>query len=256
MPLQAIRAALRVHLRNTLARPLFQIMILVQPITMALLTYYVYGKYSDTASFFVVLGSGMSGMWMATAFSSAGDLGRERTYGTIQSVLISDVPLWLVSAGRALGALVLSVIPVVVSVFFSIFVLGLTLPADLSVPGLMIGLAVFGIGCHSFGLLLGNLFLLSRRTAVLQNFLEWPLIIASGVLFPVTALPEALRWLSAVLPMRWAAQATEQSFSTGVIPWHLLALAVGFSAVFFAAAVALFQTTERRIRVTGSLEVI
>jgi hypothetical protein len=86
MILRALVAAGRVHLRNTLARPLFQVMIVVQPVAMVLLTHYVYGgEGAARTSFFVVLGSGLAGMWMATAFSSAGDLGRERGYGMVNT---------------------------------------------------------------------------------------------------------------------------------------------------------------------------
>ncbi|RKN04257.1 ABC transporter permease [Streptomyces radicis] len=231
-------------------------MLFVQPFTMVLLTHYVYGHAGSGASFYVMFGSGMSGMWVATAFSSAGDLGRERGYGTIQPVLASGVPLWVVSAGRACGALALSVVPVVTSTLASVFVFRTPVPDELSVVGMLLGVAAFGIGCHSFGLVLGHLFLLSRRTVVLQNFLEWPLIIVSGVIVPLTALPTGVRWFSAVLPMRWGTEAAERSFSEGVIPWPLLGAAVGIAAIYFAAAVALSHAIERRVRTTAGLEVI
>jgi ABC-2 type transport system permease protein len=257
MILRALVAAGRVHLRNTLARPLFQVMIVVQPVAMVLLTHYVYGgEGAARTSFFVVLGSGLAGMWMATAFSSAGDLGRERGYGTIQPVLLADVPLWVVSAGRALGALALSVVPVVVSVVVSVGVLGTALPERISVPGVLVGVAAFGVGCHAFGVLLGNLFILSRRTAVLQNLLEWPLLTVSGVLFPVTALPATVAAVSAVLPMRWGAETAWYAYNDGVLRWSSLGLALAIAAGHLLVAAMLFGVVERRIRVTASLELV
>ncbi|QSB16736.1 ABC transporter permease [Natronosporangium hydrolyticum] len=254
MPHQAVVASMRVHLVNTLARPIFQVMLLIQPITMVLLTYYVYGRVDGAGAFYVVLGSGMAGMWVATAFSSAGDLGRERRYGTILPVLLADASLWLVSAGRAMGALVLSLIPIVISSVAAVLLFGVPLPGDLSVPWVLVGIAVYGLACHSFGLLLGTLFLLSRRTTVLQNFLEWPLLVASGVLFPVTALPAGAQGATAVVPMRWAAQATEQAFTTGTLDLRALGLALSSAGIALAAAVVLFRVIERRVRVTASLE--
>lgn len=256
MFIHAAIASLRVHLRNTLARPLFQVILFAQPIAMALLTYYVYRRPSGGPSFYVVLGSGMSGMWVATAFSSANDLSRERMYGTIQPVLLADIPLWVVSAGRAFGALLLSVIPIVVSIVFSTCIFGISVLNNIFVPDVIFSIAAFGIACHSLGLALSNFFLLSRRTSVLQNFLEWPVLIVSGVVFPTATLPRGLQWLSAMLPMRWAAESAARSFSTAAISWDLLALAIGLSAVYFTSAVALLGTIERRVRSTGSLELV
>ena len=253
--LRAALSSLRVHLRTTLVRPLYQVMILIQPIVIATLTYYVYRGSSPDNSFYVILGSGMSGMWMATAFSSAGDIGRERNTGTIHPVLLAPTPIWLVFAGRTLGALLLSAIPVGVSVTFSVLVFGVRFPADASAAGLVIAVVAFGLSCHGFGLLLSNLFMLSRRTVVLQNFLEWPLLIASGVILPVSALPVAFRWFAAILPMRWGAEAASRAYDGGGIAWGPIGLALGITAVYVAASVALWSRIERRIRVTASLEV-
>lgn len=255
MSLRAATASLRIQLSNTLARPIFQVLIIVEPMMMAVLAYFVRDPSDTSARFSVVLGSGLSGMWVATAFSSAGDLERERFQGTIPAMLLSATPLWLLSAGRAAGALVLSVIPVAVSLLFSALALRVEPPPGASAGGLLVSVATFGLGCHCFGLLLSHLFLLSRRTTVLQNFLEWPLLIASGVIFPITALPQGVQWLAAALPMRWAAEAAARSFTAGGLPARPLAVAVALAGAYLALAIALSGAIERRVRVTASLEV-
>lgn len=248
--------ALRVHLKNTAVRRLFQVMIFIQPLMIALLTYAIYDTEDPAGRFFVVIGSGLAGMWVATAFSSAGDLERERAYGTIQHVILSPAPLWLISAARALGALILSIVPVVVSLLFSLVVLRLGPPPHASYGGILLGILAFGLGCHALGLLLSHLFLLSRRTAVLQNFLEWPLLIASGVSFPVSVLPGPIQGLAAVLPMRWAAEVASRAYATGEIAWSLLGLSVLLAVGYGALAVALSGAVERRVRMTASLDVV
>lgn len=255
MKLQGALASTRVHLRNTLVRPMMQVTILAQPVAMVLLTRYVYDPGDPTARFFVMLGSGLSGVWVATAFSSAGDLNRERFYGTVQPVLLTTTPLWLVSAGRALGALLLSFVPVAVSLLLTLTVMGLRFPTGASTVGMAVGVLAFGLACHAFGLLLSHLFLLSRRTAVLQNFLEWPLLITFGILFPIEALPGPVQAAARALPMRWAGQVVSDAFVGHGIAWGALGLTVGLAAACIVAAVSLSGVIERRIRVTASLEV-
>jgi hypothetical protein len=54
--------------------------------------------------------------------------------------------------------------------------------------------------------------------------------------------------------MRWAAEATEQAFTTGTLDLRALGVALGLAGVASAAAVVLFRVIERRVRVTASLE--
>lgn len=65
-------------------------MMVVQPIVMVFLAYAVHGHASADRQFYVIFGAGMTGIWMATAFSSATDLQRERGYGTISPVLATS----------------------------------------------------------------------------------------------------------------------------------------------------------------------
>lgn len=255
MRLQGALASTRVHLRNTLVRPMFQVTILAQPVAMVLLTRYVYDPGDPASRFFVMLGSGLSGVWVATAFSSAGDLNRERWYGTVQAVMLATTPLWLVSAGRALGALLLSLVPVVVSLTLTLTVMGLGFPQGASAWGVVLGVLAFGLACHAFGLLLSHIFLLSRRTTILQNFLEWPLLITFGILFPIDALPGPVQAAARALPMRWAGEVVGDAFVGRGVAWAALGLALGLSAVCIVAAVVLSGTVERRVRVTASLEI-
>lgn len=255
MALRAGLAALRVQVSTTLVRPTVQVLVLVQPVVMATLAFFIHDTVDPATRFFVVLGSGMSGMWVATAFSSAGDLERERFEGTIQPVMASPTPLWVVAAGRACGALVLSALPVGVSLLFSALMLDMGFPPAASVPAVVLAVAVFGLGCHAVGVVLSHLFLLSRRTTVLQNFLEWPVLVVSGVLIPIAALPHGLQVASGLLPMRRAAEAAAAAFSSGTLLVPQIGASLAVSSVYMACGAVLSRVIERRVRASASLEV-
>jgi ABC-2 type transport system permease protein len=60
----------------------------------------------------------------------------------------------------------------------------------------------------------------------------------SGALYPISALPQVLQPVSALLPPRYAFSAARQVMNGGPTPWGEIAVAAGATAVFMVAAVA------------------
>jgi ABC-2 type transport system permease protein len=248
----------RSHLRLTSVRPTFQIVILAQPIVLDTISIMVYRNGGSEESFmsFVLLGSGIAGIWSGVAFSSAGDINRERFYGTLGTVFISPSPLFLVMLGKLMGNGLLSLFSLIVSFVFSWIVLGI--PVEIPHVGhLLLALFVFLIAVNFFALALSNVFLLTRSAVVLQNFLEYPILIVTGVLFPVSSLPEWLHPLGWPIPLTWGAEAirlTAQSGWNGWAFWRVLGIEVGLSVFYLLLGLFLFRQIEHRVRVTASLE--
>ena len=251
--MRAFAAAFRAHLRNTAARPMFQVVILAQPVVTGTVAWFVYREAGiPQAAAFAVLGSGLAGVWSAATFSSAGDMDRERWAGTLQLAFASPTPVWLLASARAAAVMVLSVSALAVGVGYATLVL--RVPFDLQTPpAFWLALLLFLVGTNLFALSLANLFLISRRTAILQNFLEWPLLLVTGILFPLSAVPGWAGAVGALLPMRWAAEAVLSS-AQGLPAGRALALAAAAAAGWYLIALLLFPVVERRVRRSASLE--
>ena len=251
--LRAFTGTARVHIRNTIVRPMFQVVVVVQPIVTATVAWYVYrGADVADAATFTVLGSGLAGTWSAITFSSAGDINRERFYGTLEPSFAVPTPVWLLSSARAAAAMILSVSALLVGVAYSMVVLRVdfTFPSS---PSFWLGLVLFYLGTNTFALTLANVFLLSRRTRIRQNFLEWPLLLVTGILFPIAAVPMWAQVIGSILPMRWAAEAiqlTVRGEASAPELWLALLTTIGF----YGLALLLFPVIERRVRWTATLD--
>lgn len=246
------------QLSLTLARPTFQIILVLQPIVMATIAYMIYRNTAQAGDFmaFVVIGSGIAGMWSSIAFSSAGDINRERAYGTLSALFFTPTSLVVIMLGKITANALLSVFSLVVSLVFAWLVL--RVPLTLAYPWVFVlGLALFLIATNLFALALSSLFLVSRSTTVMQNFLEYPILIITGIFFPVTLLPGWAQVLGWPIPLTWGGElmrlAVAPNLDTDAL-WVDVLILSGLSVVYLAAARALFQIMGRRVRVTAQLD--
>ncbi len=248
-----------VHLKNTLARPMFQVVLVVQPFVVATTTYMVYRDAGvDNLAAFVVLGGGLSGIWSALTFSSAGDINRERYYGTLNPMLASPTSLPLIFSAKITANAWLSLLALAISLVYSRILLGVTfgVPHGLAFFG---SLAAFLFSASTFALCLSTTFLLSRSTAIMQNFLEYPLLLLGGMAFPVSILPQWVQALSAILPMRWGSEALRLALDSAALGppfWEALGWTMLTGVVYCALALFLFGRIEYCVRREATLELV
>jgi len=253
------KSSLRTHLNLTLVRPTFQIVLIAQPIMMATIAYMIYRRAGEEGNFisFVVLGAGISGMWSSIAFSSAGDINRERFYGTLSVLFGTPSSLVTVMLGKITANGLLSTLSLAISFVFSFVVL--RVPPYIPHPfAFGLALLAFMVATNLFALTLSSTFLLSRSTTVMQNFLDYPIMIVTGVFFPLETLPRWLQSLGWPIPLTWGAKAmrwTLQARWDVHAFWQTLGVEVGLAVFYLTLALILFRRIEYRVRVTASLDV-
>jgi len=92
----------------------------------------------------------------------------------------------------------------------------------------------------------------------MHNFLEYPLLIVTGVFFPLEDLPRWLQPLGWPVPLTWGAKAlrwTVRAHWDTHAFWEALSIAAGLAALYLVLSLILFRLVERRVRVTASLDV-
>ncbi len=253
-------SSLITQLSLTLARPTFQITVLAQPIVLATISYMILqhsGKSNDSFTF-AVLGSGIAGIWASMVYSSAGDINRERSYGTLSSILGAPSSLLTVMLGKVAANGLLSLLAFAVSILYSAIVLHVA-PRFPHAGAFVVAFALFVLGANLFALTLSSIFLLSRGTTVLQNFLEYPIMIVSGLFFSVQTLPQWAHPLGWPVPLTWGAILLRSTMMHS--NWNTAAArtALGIEAVlicfYLALATILFHRIEYRVRITATLDV-
>ena len=140
---------------------------------------------------------------------------REKEKGTMEVLLVSPVRPLMVIIAKAVPYLVLAFAILITILLMARFVLGVPLAGSLfwilAVSTLYILLAL------SLGLLISNVAQTQLVALLLSAMvLLMPVVMLSGMLFPVESMPTILQWISAVVPPRYYIEAMRKLMIMGV----------------------------------------
>lgn len=231
--------------------------ILVQPVIIATLALFMLKDSAQNAAMFVVVGSGLSGLWTGLVFVSGNSITAERWQGTLETLVGVPMPFEVIVFGKNLANVLLSLIAMIGAYLLAALLFGYTLSADqplLFFISLMLSVLAF----ISFGLTIAPLFVMYRSVQQWQNTMEYPVFILAGFLFPILLLPNWTIPLSYILPPYWAACALHGT-STGNAPIETTLFAWGmmllFSMIDLLIASRLFKVMLYKARAEATLDV-
>ncbi len=246
------------QMKQSYARNMFRFCLIANPILNTVLLYEMF-KNSGQENFtsYVILGSGLMAIWGCICFSSAGDINRERSMGTLRIIFVAPVRFSTVLLGKILGNTILSLVSLLISLATAV-VLYRT-PVTLNSPGYFL-LALFAL-IGSFVVIstvIACLLTLSRRTTLYMNCIEMPFILLCGFSFPIEVLPKWIQPVSRLLSPTWAVELLRLSVDGVTQPrifFEKLAVLFALSVLYVLLAMWLYRVMECRVRVLASLEV-
>ena len=168
---------------------------------------------------------------------------REKEKGTMEVLLVSPVRPLMVIIAKAVPYLVLAFAILITILLMARFVLGVPLAGSLfwilAVSTLYILLAL------SLGLLISNVAQTQLVALLLSAMvLLMPVVMLSGMLFPVESMPQVLQWLAAVVPPRYYIEAMRKLMIMGVGIGEVareVAILAGMTVVLLAIALKKFD---------------
>ncbi len=140
---------------------------------------------------------------------------REKEKGTMEVLLVSPVKPLMIIIAKAIPYLVLAFVILIIILLMARFVLGVPLVGSLfwiiAVSIIYILLAL------SLGLLISNVAQTQLVALLLSAMvLLVPIVMLSGMLFPVESMPKILQWISAIIPPRYYIEAMRKLMIMGV----------------------------------------
>ena len=140
---------------------------------------------------------------------------REKERGTMEVLLVSPVRPLMVIIAKAVPYLVLAFVILIVILLMARYVLGVPLVGSLfwiiAVSIIYILLAL------SLGLLISNVAQTQLVALLLSAMvLLMPVVMLSGMMFPIESMPQILQWISAVVPPRYYIEAMRKLMIMGV----------------------------------------
>ena len=188
--------------------------VLTNPSGGAVNTKLLYNPQMKSAYNFVPAIMGMLLMLICAMMTSI-SIVREKEKGTMEVLLVSPTPPLVIIAAKVVPYLILAFLILISILLMSAFVLHVPVRGSLfwifAVSTLYILLAL------SLGLLVSNV----ARTQLVALLLSamvliMPIIMLSGMLFPVESMPQILQYISATIPTRYYISAMRKLMVMGV----------------------------------------
>ncbi|HLE97417.1 MAG TPA: ABC transporter permease, partial [Candidatus Thermoplasmatota archaeon] len=210
--------------------------------------------YPDYMSF-VVLGVAFYGLGASALEDGGNAVYEEESNGTWDVLSLAPFDRFVWMAAKTLAGLVAAFVD-----FFAVLLLG---SVFLDVTPTLAGLAVASLGIvltlaalQGFGFTMAALGLVWKQPYAVAFILSPVLILLSGMMFPVAALPAWLRPLSAAIPLTHGLQIVRDALllDRGLVELApSFALLAGTGALFLAVGILAFHRLERKARRTGVL---
>jgi len=229
--------------------------VLFQPIIIALLGLWMLKDKGPDAAMFVVVGSGLTGLWSSLLFISGNSINAERWSGTLESLVALPTPFEVIVFGKNLANVIQSLLSMVLGYLVAVFAFGYSL--DVQQPLLFVISVVFAIVAFvSFGLIIAPIFVMNPGVRAWQNAMEFPIYVLGGFLFPIALLPSWTTPVSYLLPPYWAAVALHGTSTGGAslnqtfFAWGMMLL---FSLIDLLIASRLFKLMLYKARADATL---
>ncbi len=230
--------------------------VLVQPLVIAILALWMLGSQGQEMAIFVVVGSGMTGLWSSLLFISGNSINVERWSGTLETLVGVPTPLSVIVIGKNLANVLQSLSSMIVSYLLAALLFGYTLRIDQPVL-FIVSLAFTILAFTSFALIIAPIFVMNPGVQSFQNAMEFPVYILCGFLFPIALLPGWTTPLSYILPPYWAARALHLTSSSGgdlkqvLFCWGMMLV---FSAIYLLISGWLFSRMIDKARADATLD--
>ena len=168
---------------------------------------------------------------------------REKEKGTMEVLLVSPVRPLMVIIAKAVPYLILAFGILITILLMARFVLGVPLAGSLF--WILVVSTLYILLALSLGLLISNVAQTQLVALLLSAMvLLMPVVMLSGMLFPVESMPTILQWISAIVPPRYYIQAMRKLMIMGVgindVAREVAAL-VGMTAVLLTIALKKFK---------------
>ncbi len=164
---------------------------------------------------------------------------REKERGTMEILLASPLKPATILVSKTIPYLALSLINLITIILLSVFVLNVPVRGDWFLLFFVCILYIFL--ALSLGLVISTLVKTQVAAVIISGIgLMMPLLILSGMIFPITNMPNILQWLSVLVPARWFIAATRKIMIEGLgwqFVWKEILILIGMIGILMTLSI-------------------
>jgi ABC-2 type transport system permease protein len=247
--LRVLWVGLRFHVKSLSTSGFFLLTSIFMPLLIATVAYYMFKSdpnHKPGTLFYASIGAGVYGIWSSTLFGSGGAIQWQRWQGTLEVIVSSPTPFILIVLPLTLATSVIGVYSLTATLVWGRLVFGI--PFTIVHPfAFIVAVPATILGLGLLGLLFASTFVLYRHANALSNMLEWPVLLVTGMLVPLSLLPGWSHLIAWVLAPTWGVRAIREA-ALGGTPWPDIAMTVALGAAYLTLGIVFLHHFERAAR--------
>jgi ABC-2 type transport system permease protein len=174
-------------------------------------------------------------------------ISREREQGTMDGLLVSPIPRRAVITGKVISQTVRGMIQGFLILGLSMALFGVRIYGN---PITMVFVMLLGVASFvGVGIILSSLAPEQETAQMMVILLQFPMMFLSGIIFPISQLPNWMQWIGKGMPLYYAADALRRvmilNAGFDVIGIDLLIL-VAYSIITMTLAIPVFERAMTR----------
>lgn len=248
-----LRSGVVFRAREMMVSRWFLLLCLLQPVIFATIAFYMFKAGGRPGTLlYAALGAGMMGIWSTTLFGSGGALQWNRWQGTLELLVAAPAPFIAVLLPLTLATSVTGAYSLVSTLVWGRLLFGV--PLHFVHPiGFVVAVPAAVLSLGLMGLLMASSFVLYRNANALSNLLEYPVWVATGLIFPVALLPGWVAPISWLLAPRWGVDAIRHAALGSGAVWFPIAMCAVTGAAYLVLAAGFLRIFEREARARATL---
>ena len=243
---------IRFHVKSLTLSVFFLLTSVFMPLLVATVSYYMFKAGGKPGTlFYASLGAAVYGIWSTTLFGSGGAIQWQRWQGTLELIVSAPAPFILLVLPLTIATSTIGVYSLVSTLLWGRFAFGIPLHIEQPVAFLVaVPATILGLGL--LGLLFASTFVLYRNANALSNMLEWPVLLVTGMLVPLSLLPTWAHPIAWVLAPTWGVQAIREA-ALGGTPWPDIGMTLLLGGIYLALGAIFLRHFEVRARRAATL---
>ena len=239
---------LRFHVKSLSLSFFFLLTSVFMPLLVATVSYYMFRAGGRPGTlFYASLGAAVYGIWSSTLFGSGGAIQWQRWQGTLELIVSAPAPFILLVLPLTIATSAIGVYSLTSTLLWGRFAFGIPFHIEhpvafvVAVPATILGLGLLG-------LVFASTFVLYRNANALSNMLEWPVLLVTGMLVPLSLLPGWAHPIGWALSPTWGVRGLREA-ALGGSPWPDIGMTLALGGVYLvlgALFLRYFEVAARR----------
>jgi ABC-2 type transport system permease protein len=239
---------------TNLRNKMYLFILFFQPIVYLTIVKYMLLMRNGISEGKYVIAVGIMSTWSYVLYSSGSSLISLRWSGTLELIMNASTSLFRILLSKAINNAIIGTLSIAIAYIYSVYLFGFDL--TFSQPlGIGLSLLALIVSLISVGMLLSIIYSLFQNVYAYQNLILFPMMILTGIFYPIELLPLFVQYISFMIPMSWMIDSLYFSVQHNEI--HILHLTIGFaiSALYILFSFLLIKRMSQKIKETSVMGV-